>query len=197
MWKAYFPKSIIYGLDVYDKSPIQEPRIKTFCGSQNDPVLLRHIADEIGTIDIVIDDGSHINEHVITSFMTLFPLLEQNGIYVIEDLQTSYWPHFGGMIQGLPASATSVSMLKTLVDGLNYQFIPGRSPSYLDKNIISIHFCPGIAFVLKGKNSQDIPQFLRTEIETAKKPARVSIEHVEFGTHFPCSTVNRVAPKES
>lgn len=172
MWKAYFPKSIIYGLDIFDKAFLEESRIKTFRGSQNDPEFLRHVADEIGGIDIVIDDGSHINEHVITSFRTLFPYLRDDGIYVIEDLQTSYWSHFGGTTEDLHEPITSVSMLKTLVDGLNYQFNPDRSPLYSDENIVSVHFYPGIAFVFKGKNKREIPEFVLQEMETAKNTSR-------------------------
>lgn len=41
--------------------------------------------------DIILDDGSHISEHIITSFTTLFSELKPGGLYVIEDTQTSYW----------------------------------------------------------------------------------------------------------
>ena len=40
--------------------------------------------------DIIIDDGSHIEQHVITSLQYLFPnKLSKNGIYVIEDMLQS------------------------------------------------------------------------------------------------------------
>jgi hypothetical protein len=96
MWKDYFPNSTIYGIDIYDKSFHQKKRIKIFQGSQNDPDFLKFVAKQIGNINIVIDDGSHVNEHIITSFTTLFPFLSNNGYNVIEDIQTSCWPHLGG-----------------------------------------------------------------------------------------------------
>ena len=46
--------------------------------------------------DIIIDDGSHLNRHVVKSFQVLFPLLADDGIYVAEDTQTAYWPGEGG-----------------------------------------------------------------------------------------------------
>src|SRR5262249_42029369 len=49
-----------------------------------------------GPFDIIIDDGSHIPQHVIASFQALFPLLADDGIYVIEDVQTTFWPDYGG-----------------------------------------------------------------------------------------------------
>ena len=57
---------------------------------------LTSVVDEIGPLDIIIDDGSHLNEHVIRTFEILFPLLNEGGIYAVEDLQTSYWPDHGG-----------------------------------------------------------------------------------------------------
>src|SRR5262249_46663947 len=74
MWKEYFPNSSIYSVDIHDKSEVEEHRIKIFRGSQNDQEFLRSVVAEMGSLDIVIDDGSHINEHVINSFRTLFPL---------------------------------------------------------------------------------------------------------------------------
>jgi demethylmacrocin O-methyltransferase len=52
-----------------------------------DSVLAEH-----GAPELIIDDGSHINEHIITTFKHLFPRLKEGGYYVIEDTQTSYWP---------------------------------------------------------------------------------------------------------
>ena len=91
MWKRYFPKSEIFGLDIYDKSIHNERRIKTYKGSQVDSTFLQNVVKDIGNIDLIIDDGSHINEHVIETFKILFPMIGQHAIYVIEDLQTSYW----------------------------------------------------------------------------------------------------------
>ena len=36
MWKRYFLNGQIFGLDIYDKSPQEENRIKIFKGSQVD-----------------------------------------------------------------------------------------------------------------------------------------------------------------
>ena len=72
VWKAFFPKAKIYSIDIVDKSALEEPRIRIFRGSQGDPDFLRLVAKEVGHLDIIIDDGSHINEHVITSFETLW-----------------------------------------------------------------------------------------------------------------------------
>lgn len=87
MWKEYFPKAEIYAIDIQDKSPLQEERIKIFKGSQVDDVFLDKVCKEVGEFDVIVDDGSHMNEHIIKTFQILFPKLKKNGIYAIEDLQ--------------------------------------------------------------------------------------------------------------
>jgi hypothetical protein len=155
MWKEYFPKSTIYGLDLYDKTALEEERIRIFQGSQTDAELLRAIAREARKLDIIIDDGSHVNEHIISSFGTLFPLLADGGIYVIEDMQTSYNPKYGGSSEDLDHPGTSTGMLKQLIDGLNHQWIAGRKASYTDENIVSVQLYPKMAFIFKGANRHD------------------------------------------
>jgi hypothetical protein len=151
MWKAFFPRANVFAIDIFDKSAFEEERIRIFRGSQADADFLRSVAREIGVIDVVVDDGSHVNGHVMTAFRTLFPLLASDGIYAIEDLQTAYWPAFGGSED--PHSAhTSMGMLKALVDGLNWEEYFNRQPSAFDRIITSVHFYHNLAFIYKGNN---------------------------------------------
>jgi demethylmacrocin O-methyltransferase len=160
MWKAYFPKSRIFGIDIHDKTYHDEHRIKTFICSQIDGKSLRNVTQEIGTVDIIIDDGSHLNDHVITTFKILFPLTNFNGIYVVEDLQTSYWDNVAGQSYGgskdLTASHTSMNYFKGLIDGLNYEeFVCDEyTPNYFDRHIISMHFYHNLLFIYKGLNNE-------------------------------------------
>ena len=156
MWRRYFPKGKIVGLDYYDKSPHAEKRIRIYRGDQSDEKLLRKIVDEIGRPDIIIDDGSHQNHHVIKSFEVLFPLLADNGIYVVEDTQTAYWPEYGGTSEDLDTGKTSMSFFKRLVDGINHEEFkkPGYSPTYYDQHIAALHFFHNMVFVQKQKDTE-------------------------------------------
>jgi len=152
MWRTYFPKSRIYGIDIYDKSPHNEKRIKTFKGSQIDEVFLTDVVNEIGQIDIVIDDGSHMNDHVIATFTFLFPRMAPVGIYVVEDVQTSYWKQFGGTSSTFATPTTIVGFFKHLIDGLNYvDFqLPDYQPNYYDKHIVGMHFYHNMIVIEKA-----------------------------------------------
>jgi hypothetical protein len=132
---------------------MEEERIRIFQDSQDDDTFLRSMAAEIGNIDIIIDDGSHINRHVIDTFKTLFPLLADDGIYVVEDTQTSYWPKFGGTSTDLNHPNSMLSFFKGLSDGLNYEelLVTGRSPSYIEQHIVSMHFYHNMVFIYKGE----------------------------------------------
>lgn len=157
MWKKYFPFGKIFSIDIYDKSSLQENRIKIFQGNQVDKNFLERVTNEIGTIDIIIDDGSHINEHVIETFKMLFPKLKDGGIYVVEDTQTSYWKDFGGDSEDLSNAKTLMNFFKSLTDSLNNkEFIKlNYQQSYFDKKIISIHFYHNLIFIYKGNNDEE------------------------------------------
>lgn len=156
MWKKYFPFGKIFGLDIYDKSAIQENRIKIFKGNQADENFLSEVTAQIGEIDIIIDDGSHINQHVIATFDYLFPKLKDGGIYIIEDTQTSYWDQFGGDSKDLNNPNTIMNYFKSLTDSLNNQefLIPYYRQNYFDKKIVSMHFYHNQIFIYKGDNNE-------------------------------------------
>jgi demethylmacrocin O-methyltransferase len=157
MWKRFFPFAQIYALDIFDKSFFQEKRVRIFQGSQVDKVFLAKMLEETGELDIIVDDGSHINEHVIETFKILFPKLKEGGIYVVEDAQTSYYGgYFGGDNKNFNNLNTSMGFFKSLVDGLNSEEygIEGYERNYYDKNIISIHFYHSLIFIYKGNNNE-------------------------------------------
>ncbi|OAH10090.1 class I SAM-dependent methyltransferase [Streptomyces jeddahensis] len=155
MWKHFFPNAQIFGMDIQDKSFVDEDRITTFIGDQSDPDSLIAIADKIGTLDVIIDDGSHRSPHVLTTFETLFPLLRDGGIYAVEDTQTSYWPEWQGS-EDRDDPNTSMSMLKRLADGLNYEeFVDvDYQPTYTDLNVVGLHFYHNLVIIEKGKNAE-------------------------------------------
>jgi demethylmacrocin O-methyltransferase len=169
MWKAYFRKSQIVGIDIYDRTHLSEHRIDIRQCDQTDSEALLRLSSEYGGFDIIVDDGSHLNQHVIKTFHVLFPLLRQNGIYAVEDTQTAYWPSRGGGI-GNPNS--SMAFFKKPVDGLNYVEYPieGYQPDYFDQNIVEIAFIHNMVFIRKGNNDEKThnPELLQRESVAAQ-----------------------------
>lgn len=155
MWKWFFPKAQIVGLDIVDKTYVRRGRIHPYVGSQTDRALLEQINAEHGPFQVIIDDGSHRNEHVRETFDILFPLLADDGIYVIEDTQTSYWPGYGGSLD-LEEPSTMMAMVKRLVDGLNYEEFLDEEyvPTYTDLHVVGVFCYHNLVFIQKGHNNE-------------------------------------------
>lgn len=155
MWADYFSCGEITGLDIAEKRLAPNPRIKLYQGSQDDSIVLKKICDERGPFDIVIDDGSHVPKHVVTSFNLLFPSLVDGGLYVIEDVQTAFWPHFGG--SSLHGGDT-VRLTRTLIECLNHAEIGvvDRSHSFppFAKQIKSFRAFHNVFVIDKGENCE-------------------------------------------
>jgi len=63
-------------------------------GSQDNPSFLTSVAQERGPFDIIIDDGSHLSTHIITSFQSLIDHVADKGLYIVEDVHATYWKGF-------------------------------------------------------------------------------------------------------
>ncbi len=118
MWKNYFgEKAVIYGVDVNQRcKQFEEDQIKIFIGDQANRNFLRSLKDKCPRIDILIDDGGHLMAQQINTFEELFPHLSEDGVYICEDLHTSYWAGFGG---GYRNPNNFIEYSKNLIDQLN------------------------------------------------------------------------------
>ena len=132
MWKAYFgPRAKILGLDIREETRrFEEKRVHMYIGDQTDPLLYEKMMQEHGRVDIVIDDGSHIMEHMIGTFEIMYDKISDNGVYLIEDVHTSYVPNYNG---GLKKPGTIIEHTKDLIDRLHAHRIKDGSPLQPDK----------------------------------------------------------------
>lgn len=118
-WKDYFYRSNILGIDITPEcKQYEEPRITVEIGSQADSVFLSNISQQYGPFDMILDDGSHMNSHVIFSFEHLWGSVKSGGIYVIEDCGTAYWEDYEG---GYLKPTSSVEYFKRLSDDVNFR----------------------------------------------------------------------------
>ena len=90
VWNDYFPKANIFVLDI--NMEYELGRQKIIKGDQSKEEDLLRITNEIKSAKFIIDDGSHNPEHQLNTFYFLFKnLLEPGGLYIIEDIELSYW----------------------------------------------------------------------------------------------------------
>lgn len=84
-----FPKATcIVGVDINASCKIHEDNKQNLfieIGDATDIRFMSYVMERYGPFDIILDDGSHTNKDVILSFEMLFPLLNDNGLYIVED----------------------------------------------------------------------------------------------------------------
>jgi cephalosporin hydroxylase len=153
MWKNYFgPKAKIYGVDIDQRcKELEEDQIRIFIGDQSNRDFLKDLRDEIGTIDILIDDGGHTMIQQISTFDELYPAVSETGVYLIEDLHTSYWEDYGG---GYKKQGSFIEYAKEFIDSMNawHSRDPELTPSYLTKSATGIHFYDSVLVIEKYPN---------------------------------------------
>ena len=156
MWRDYFPRGRIIGADLYPKSLTRlGTRVEVVQCDQSDPASLQAVADSLPIIDIIIDDGSHIGEHVWITLGELFPRLAHGGWYVIEDLHSSMLTTHGGSAD--PDNSTPLGAVKEAAVAVQSQDVVvrrGAVPSPLTRldDVAELHVYPGIAFLRKTQH---------------------------------------------
>jgi tetratricopeptide (TPR) repeat protein len=122
IWSQYFSNAkLILGCDINPecaKLKYNDPRIHVIVGDANLDDVNKKVSELSQGFDIIIDDGSHTSSDIVKSFAKYFPLLEYGGIYIAEDLHTSYWEKFQG---GLFYPFSSITFFKHLIDIINHE----------------------------------------------------------------------------
>lgn len=152
MWKRYFgPYARIVGIDIDPTcKAFEETQISVRIGDQSDPEFLHSVLQEFGEPDIIIDDGSHQQQHILASFRALYPFMRSDGVYLVEDLHVAYMRAFGG---GHKAETSFIEVSKHLIDELNtLKERLSRQPSRFAAETMSMHFYPGIVVFEKGQH---------------------------------------------
>jgi cephalosporin hydroxylase len=139
IWKKYFPEnSRIHGIDINEKCRELKfsDNISFHLGSAADSDFMNQTFKDI-EFDIILDDGSHICREVIKTFVNMFPKLKTGGIYVVEDIHTSYYrKSYGG---GFRKNNTSIEFFKKLIEALNLDYIPKNKMLFLsNKEIVAL-----------------------------------------------------------
>ena len=153
MWKRFFPKGIITGIDLYDKQRLAELRMHIYQGDQSDENFLHEVNRKEGPFDVIIDDGSHMQSHVVKSLEVLYPLLKSGGIYIIEDTQTAYWPKFEGSTSEMRSVRSIMNYMIDRIHDVNAnewmkEDLPGEAIARLQAS--SIAFYHNLIIIVKS-----------------------------------------------
>jgi hypothetical protein len=91
MWRNYLgPHSQIIGIDINPEAKQHDDfQIIVEIGDQSDTNFLSMVYEKYGPFDIIIDDGSHKQSDLITTFSHFKDKMPQNSVYIIEDTHTA------------------------------------------------------------------------------------------------------------
>ena len=183
MWKNYFGKNAkIFGIDIDPRcKKFEEENIEIFIGSQSDRKFLRQIKKQIPEIDILIDDGGHTMRQQIVTYEELFSHIKENGVYLCEDLHTSYYLQYEG---GHKRKNTFIEYSKNFIDYLNAFHSKQRSlkVNNFTKTVNSIHYYDSILVIEKA---------IRT-LPYAEKTGKESFSEVSIDKTLTQKTKNKV-----
>lgn len=181
MWKHYFGKKAkIYGIDIDPRcKKLEEENIEIFIGSQSNRKFLKEVKKTIPQVDILIDDGGHKMSQQIITFEELFGIVKKDGIYLCEDLHTSYWLIYGG---GHKRRGTFIEYSKNFIDLLNAHHSRQRSlkVNTFTKSVDSVHYYDSIVVIEKKEGNPPFPEktgtpsFTNNSQETTRKSKKIA-----------------------
>jgi glycosyltransferase involved in cell wall biosynthesis len=151
MWKHYFgPQAKIYGADINPRcAELAEDQISILLADQESRESLQNICKTLPPFDIIIDDGGHTMLQQTTTFEEMWGQLKIGGVYLVEDMLTSYWPSFGG---GYKDPVNFVEYTKGLIDQLNaWHAVPnsGLAVNDFTRTAFSMHYYDSVLVIEK------------------------------------------------
>lgn len=157
MWRHYFGDNAkIYAIDINPLcKQFEEENVEIFIGSQSDREFLKYIKSKIPKVDILIDDGGHsMNQQTIT-FEELYDHIKDEGVYLCEDLHTSYWNSYGG---GYKRKGTFIEYSKNFIDYIHGWYTESNELTITDftQSTFAIHYYDSILVIEKRKKEKPI-----------------------------------------
>jgi len=185
-WRQLAPSWKYIGLDL-SVIPSSDPFVDVQQLDQSDPGALdAFVANErtlgLHSFMLIVDDGSHVPDHQVLSFNKLFPLLDDGGFYVVEDVETSYWSR-GTLYEkyvircGFRNPGSIVERFKQAADVVNLTFLHEDNRRELDRVCCACGFdaqvLPSIRTITFGPNFVLIEKKV-TQDREFEKPYRLS-----------------------
>ncbi len=151
MWKNYFGKNAeIIGIDI-DESTLAfaEDQITVEIGSQSDQDFWKKFKEKYPRVDILIDDGGHTMRQQIVTFEEMFDHIAEDGVYLCEDMHSSYWGRFGG---GYKNPTSYIEYTKNFIDYINAWYTPEINENNPYTNSMhSLHYYDSMLVIEKRK----------------------------------------------
>ena len=178
MWREYFGKDArIIGIDLHPNAKeLEKHGFEIYIGSQSDKNFWRNFYTKVGKIDILLDDGGHVNDQQIVTLSESVNNINDDGIIMTEDVHTSYFKKFGN-----PSKYSYINYSKYLIDVVNSRFPETEIKKNNFRNkIYSISFYESIVAIKINSKKSIEPNILRnSETKT------IEVADLRYSDYFP------------
>ncbi len=149
-WVDYFPEAQITVMDINVELHYNE-RCQVIKSDQSKKSDLDAIINKVKSAKLILDDGSHNPLHQFETFNHLFKnLLEPGGIYIIEDIEVSYWNPESSLYGYTAGYFNLIDAFRRYQEMINSEFTGVKN--YLD--ISSITFGQNCIIIKKRTNEE-------------------------------------------
>jgi hypothetical protein len=152
MWIKYLHEdSRIIGVELNENAiKLRDKGYEIFIGDQSSPEFWKKFYNEVGMIDVLLDDGGHTNLCQIVTVNESINNINDGGKIIIEDVGTSFMPRFGN-----PCKTSFLNYSKNVVNRLygRNQSLNIKRSNLFEQNVFSINFYDSIvSFEINRKN---------------------------------------------
>jgi len=153
MWKKYFGDNVqIFGVDINPRCKnLEDDKVKIFIGKQEDRSFWKELKKQLPKLDILIDDGGHTMDQQIVTFEEMFDHVKEDGIYLCEDIHTSYMYEYHG---GYKKRGTFIEYSKNFIDhlhGFPSNSTRGNAVKNFEYSVNSVHYYRSMVIIEKKK----------------------------------------------
>lgn len=153
MWAEWFPNASIVGLDVKPpKLKVSPKNLELIVGDATENTTVARLKKRFVAPLVVLDDGSHMWDQQRAALQRFWPWLRSGGIYIIEDLQSSYEAGFSRE-DAFPFADLMLKLAQALqLRGAELERFAGLGPEWfvnIAQEVRSVNFIHGAVLIRK------------------------------------------------
>lgn len=187
-WKKTFPRARVIGIDLNPNCLTLNRDFDVYLGDQADPSFWRSLYAQLGTVNVVIDDGGHSYHQQIQTVESAIEHI-QEGLVIVEDSHSSFLQDFNPsgsytFMEYANSIAHQLTLRSYTNDPDRFQFVPVLENMTKYRNVVRVSFYqnivvfelskkygekPGVEILNNGKSS-DISDFRYEGIQQSYVP---------------------------
>ncbi|MCA0255491.1 MAG: class I SAM-dependent methyltransferase [Proteobacteria bacterium] len=142
MWRDFFGSGArIIGVELNPTATKwRDHGFEIFIGDQSSDAFWDDFFQQVGNVDILIDDGGHTNFQQLKTLHKAIPHVRDGGVILIEDTHASYMGNFGN-----PSKYSFMNFCANAVHSINDRYFYKKPKNLIRDNVSSLEIFEGIS----------------------------------------------------